>query len=392
MAKDPLRFEGGDTNLFAYVMGAPVNRREPTGLTVYLCSRIAELSGDRATNIENGYLHMWLWNSETGSEAGLGPDPSGSAGIFGGLFGDTILADHRGAHNEESWKNVECAPQPAADEACVEEYIHETNCGDSLGSWMPLLSQGRQMRERIFADCAEQRPSAAFRTSKGAEDHELGVRDGSGDDLEQMQSGVVSQVEVFEYQGQRRSFYRTPQERHDRVEHRLGPLVTFVPGTRRHSAKRFAQLGRNSHQVMLEIACQGLDQRRAPRFGVAMQHLGPRPKGGRRLTLTAAAPAHVGAGLALMRREPLCETSFSDARRAMHEYDVAVPCAVSLAARRRRSISGSLPKKERSRADEGIESLELAGAQSSPRKRKPLPRTVAMYRGAFGSSPRTARA
>ena len=30
-AKDPLLFEGGDTNLYAYALGDPVNRSDPTG-------------------------------------------------------------------------------------------------------------------------------------------------------------------------------------------------------------------------------------------------------------------------------------------------------------------------------------------------------------------------
>jgi hypothetical protein len=30
-AKDPLLFEGGDTNLYAYALGDPVNRMDPTG-------------------------------------------------------------------------------------------------------------------------------------------------------------------------------------------------------------------------------------------------------------------------------------------------------------------------------------------------------------------------
>ena len=108
--------------------------------------------GNQAEDIENGYRHVWLWNSETGSEAGLGPQPGGWGGIFG-FFSATSINDHRGAHNERSWKDVACVPQPSADEACVEGFINESNFGQSLGPWFPYINDCRTFADEVLMQC-----------------------------------------------------------------------------------------------------------------------------------------------------------------------------------------------------------------------------------------------
>jgi hypothetical protein len=70
----------------------------------------------------------------------MGPDPGGWGGWFGGLFGDTELSDHRGAHNEKSWKDVQCEPVESVDDACVEREINSSNFGESLGPWIPVVN------------------------------------------------------------------------------------------------------------------------------------------------------------------------------------------------------------------------------------------------------------
>jgi len=37
LSEDPLRFRGGDTNLYAYVGGSPINRGDPSGLSAAIC-------------------------------------------------------------------------------------------------------------------------------------------------------------------------------------------------------------------------------------------------------------------------------------------------------------------------------------------------------------------
>ena len=42
-AKDPVRFAGGDTNLYAYVGSDPINHIDPTGLNNWCAERMADL-------------------------------------------------------------------------------------------------------------------------------------------------------------------------------------------------------------------------------------------------------------------------------------------------------------------------------------------------------------
>lgn len=150
--KDPIRWGGGQANLYVYAGNEPVNRRDPTGLTVYLCNRIGELTGDQARDIANGYRHWWIWNSELGSEAGMGPDPSGWDGIFGGLFSSTMITDHPNHHSEQSWKDVQCNPHPDVDEVCADSII--SNEGESLGPWIPKFNDCGSFAFGVLAACS----------------------------------------------------------------------------------------------------------------------------------------------------------------------------------------------------------------------------------------------
>lgn len=153
LGKDPIAFRGGQANLYVYAHSDPVNAIDPTGLTVYVCSRIAELKPTRAENEANGFRHWWIWNSEYGSEAGSGPDPSGWGGIWGGLFSSTRISDHRGAHAEVSWKDVECTPMPYVDEACSDQMINASQYGKSLGPWVPFVNDCQDFAWSVINRC-----------------------------------------------------------------------------------------------------------------------------------------------------------------------------------------------------------------------------------------------
>lgn len=70
-ARDPIGFAGGDTNLYGYVLGDPVNGIDPEGLKVEFCSQPA--FGWAPVS------HEWIKTDTV--EAGMGPgDGNGNAG------------------------------------------------------------------------------------------------------------------------------------------------------------------------------------------------------------------------------------------------------------------------------------------------------------------------
>jgi RHS repeat-associated protein len=81
-AKDPIRFEGGDSNLYAYVGGNPVNRIDPDGLKVRLMDDAARRIVDAMLQNPVGrYLYDWLDASpntyEVWGQYDLGPHKYG---------------------------------------------------------------------------------------------------------------------------------------------------------------------------------------------------------------------------------------------------------------------------------------------------------------------------
>lgn len=152
VSKDPILFGGGQSNVYVYVGNDPVNRKDPTGLAVYLCSRIAELTGNQQKDLANGFRHWWIWNSEFGSEAGMGPTPGGWGGI-GGFFTSSSITDHRGAHGENSWKDVQCESMPDVDEACSDGLVNESQYGKDLGHWFPYVNDCGTFAMSVITAC-----------------------------------------------------------------------------------------------------------------------------------------------------------------------------------------------------------------------------------------------
>ena len=74
-SKDPILFGVGDSNIYVYVGGDPVNRVDHTGLVVERCWRVADVP------ILNwfGIPHMWIRTDAV--EAGLGPAGGGVPGL-----------------------------------------------------------------------------------------------------------------------------------------------------------------------------------------------------------------------------------------------------------------------------------------------------------------------
>ena len=66
-AKDPILFDGGDSNLYGYVLQDPVNAIDPSGLRseINLCRALYKLSQSDSPFINNSWFKPWLIGSET---------------------------------------------------------------------------------------------------------------------------------------------------------------------------------------------------------------------------------------------------------------------------------------------------------------------------------------
>jgi RHS repeat-associated protein len=109
-AKDPIGFEGGDTNLYAYALLNPVNLRDMTGLDVCVYE------------VSERYRHRWLV---------LGGDPQRSYGFwphrqpFGGM-GFLHSPDPDAVKHHLAGVSVTCHKASPEDEAHVEQWIRDT--------------------------------------------------------------------------------------------------------------------------------------------------------------------------------------------------------------------------------------------------------------------------
>jgi RHS repeat-associated protein len=123
-ARDPIGFAGGDTNLYGYVLGDPVNFIDTSGLVVEICSQPAF-----------GWApidHQWIKTDTV--EAGMGPvGGNGNAGNESGDWpGDPVeVTDHSGRHRQDG---AHCEAITGVDENIVNELL---GIGRGLGSWGP---------------------------------------------------------------------------------------------------------------------------------------------------------------------------------------------------------------------------------------------------------------
>ena len=116
LQKDPILFRGGDTNLYAYVGGDPVNWIDPSGLTVYLCHDPAQLPLASWFDAQ----HYWIKTDRYERGQGLMDD---------GFFLETTWASHGGRSKSPE---ANCVPVSDVDEECVDRRL---SSGDSLGQW-----------------------------------------------------------------------------------------------------------------------------------------------------------------------------------------------------------------------------------------------------------------
>lgn len=122
--KDPILFNGGDSNLYGYVLGNPVNFIDPQGLDVQICCRPAEVAGGLVD-------HCWV-KTDTIS-AGMGANPNIRPGQQYEGYGMPVqITDH------SKDTPTSCTRQNNVDEQCVNSKLI---IGKPIGRFLPPLNQ-----------------------------------------------------------------------------------------------------------------------------------------------------------------------------------------------------------------------------------------------------------
>ena len=141
-ARDPIGFGGGDTNLYAYVGGDPVNSVDVTGLEVYHCWYAMD-----------GWLssfnhHMICTDSYPSQSGCMGYGPNQT----------TLEPDLRRGSNQAA---IRCRSLPDVDEMCANEKMRTNN----YGFYFPFTNDCFDAVERVINQC----DSSAFRWTDGWE-------------------------------------------------------------------------------------------------------------------------------------------------------------------------------------------------------------------------------
>jgi RHS repeat-associated protein len=133
--KDPARFGGGGTNLYAYVGSDATTLGDATGLAVYRCSR--PLQGPL------GFLfdHVWLMTST--KSAGIMPDDWNLA-----VWSDDSLSSVS--------SHTVCEEQPGVSEQCVDD---STPFGRPNGPYIPLINDCNTSASNVLTACGPVQPA-----------------------------------------------------------------------------------------------------------------------------------------------------------------------------------------------------------------------------------------
>ena len=123
VSRDPLGFRAGDTNLYAYVSGDPVNNSDPMGLLLYKCFR---------TTAAGVFNHAYMWNDQPSPyppDCGRGDrNDQGGTEIGPGKFKDACIPIPGSAGHEE--RALDCCRKKMGDTGSWRPYGND--CHDTV--------------------------------------------------------------------------------------------------------------------------------------------------------------------------------------------------------------------------------------------------------------------
>jgi len=125
-AKDPIRFAGGDANLYGYVVGDPVNAGDSLGLDSYLVSRVTDITSLAShTFVVTNAKFIGDPNATVYS---FGENAAGNLGRVTSASGGSSLGTHQ--RDKDAWKALagvyltfDATPIPASD-SVVDAYAN----------------------------------------------------------------------------------------------------------------------------------------------------------------------------------------------------------------------------------------------------------------------------
>jgi RHS repeat-associated protein len=148
--KDPILFDGGQTNLYVYVGNDPVNYVDPTGTEVQYCTHEIQHGPLYWVGRITGWPHVFIKTDRFPQGVGLNGD--GFWGRFG-LLGSAVVEE-----DQYTSDTATCNPVYGVDEACVDAALSPE---DPYHGIYLLSDTCTTFANKVLYQCSHQAPAPA---------------------------------------------------------------------------------------------------------------------------------------------------------------------------------------------------------------------------------------